>query len=461
MAKSGKKKSGFHKEISSILKGVPIPQGVRNWRPPDKSDTDRADDSLSSVMSNVSSVFKGVAVPGAKRAGEPSPAPNEDLDGVTVPERIPHKEPILGVQQYEENSSQSISPEAETTQGPASEGPATVEKAANAVDSERTAESAQPVSKAPQPAQSSLMKKLAQSEELKDIGISSPLDSAEPEVAIASSNETTVSDKAGDSAKQPSESKQTSQGSLIKRLAQSDESGNEEDSDSKADIPVPTIPKRESPFNRRPKNDGKPETSPALTAQNEHPLADQLANAVDDGGFLQQIKEKLIPSEEEGGRAKDRLMVMLVPILAIVMIFTFRHVLQKSPDQTSAAKKKDEKVVAAAMSSEEIEWKIPEPLPIMTRDPLQLPQQNETENPDEDADQMNTAQDTVTTAAKIRDGIINVRDIVYSEQKASALIGDRIVYAGSKIDDVTIVRIDRDSVELESNGETWIQRVRN
>lgn len=61
MAKSKKKKSGFHKDIATVLKDVPIPQGVRNWRPPDKSDTDRRDDSLSSTMWQISSVFKGIA----------------------------------------------------------------------------------------------------------------------------------------------------------------------------------------------------------------------------------------------------------------------------------------------------------------------------------------------------------------------------------------------------------------
>ncbi|UCE50648.1 MAG: hypothetical protein JSW47_10880 [Phycisphaerales bacterium] len=54
MAKPEKKKSGFHKDISSVLKGVPIPQGVRNWRP-----HDRMDDSSEPELTNVSSVFKG------------------------------------------------------------------------------------------------------------------------------------------------------------------------------------------------------------------------------------------------------------------------------------------------------------------------------------------------------------------------------------------------------------------
>jgi hypothetical protein len=60
MAKPRKNKSGFHKDISSVLKGVPIPQGVRNWQPPDRPDMDRRDDSSSPAPSNISSVFKEV-----------------------------------------------------------------------------------------------------------------------------------------------------------------------------------------------------------------------------------------------------------------------------------------------------------------------------------------------------------------------------------------------------------------
>jgi hypothetical protein len=339
-----------------------------------------------------------------------------------------------------------------------SEDPISVEKSADNVDPGKTADSAPPVSKTQQTAQSSLMKKLAQSE---DAGVFTPSASVKPEVTQASANGKTVSDKAGDSAEQAPNKKQTPQSSLMKRLAQSDEPANEAVSDNKADIPLPKTPKREPLLNHKLKKDRKPEASPVTTAQNMHPLADQLADAVDEQGFLQRIKEKLIPSEEEGGSAKDKVMVMLIPILAIVMVFMFRHVLIKSPDKASAAKKKDEKVVAAVKSGDEIEWKIPDPLPVMNRDPLQLSENNDKENTDDVAGPANPEQEIVTTAAQIRNGSVNVRTIVYSEDKASALIGDQIVYAGSKIDNVTIVKINRDSVEFESNGETWVQKVRD
>lgn len=62
MAKSRKNKAGLHKDVLSVLKDVPIPQGVRNRRPHEKSGPDRTDDSFPVLKSNVSSVFKGVPV---------------------------------------------------------------------------------------------------------------------------------------------------------------------------------------------------------------------------------------------------------------------------------------------------------------------------------------------------------------------------------------------------------------
>ena len=62
MAKPTKDKTGLHKNVSSVLKGVPIPQGVCNWRPPNRCGPDQTDDSSAVSTSNISSVFKGVSV---------------------------------------------------------------------------------------------------------------------------------------------------------------------------------------------------------------------------------------------------------------------------------------------------------------------------------------------------------------------------------------------------------------
>lgn len=71
MAKHRKKKSGLHRHVSSVLKGVPIPQGVRNWHPPGECTTERSGDSPEVPKPDVSSVFKGVSVPADDSARPP------------------------------------------------------------------------------------------------------------------------------------------------------------------------------------------------------------------------------------------------------------------------------------------------------------------------------------------------------------------------------------------------------
>ncbi|MHC4363249.1 MAG: hypothetical protein ACYSTZ_10505 [Planctomycetota bacterium] len=250
--------------------------------------------------------------------------------------------------------------------------------------------------------------------------------------------------------------RQKPQSSLAKKLAQSEEAAGDPASKRAVGTSASRSKSRQNSQSPGPREVRQPEAPPARTAPARHPLADQLANAVDEGGFLQQIREKLMPPE--GGSAKDKVMVMLVPILAIVMVFVFRQVLHKSPGKTQGADKKDETVVAAVEPSDKILWTIPEPLPKMTRDPLKFPEPDKPENPDQTGTE-NPDQDTITDQTQMRN--LQIRDIVYSEERATALVGNQIVRAGSKINGVTIVKINKNSVELERNGETWIQKVRD
>jgi hypothetical protein len=81
-----------------------------------------------------------------------------------------------------------------------------------------------------------------------------------------------------------------------------------------------------------------------------------------------------------------------------------------------------------------------------------LPDESNTQNPEQGGPD--------ETTGKVAMGTIIVRDIVYSNDKPSAVIGSKIVYVGDVINDVTIVKIDRDSIEFEKNGERWEQKVR-
>ncbi len=81
MAKSRENKSGLHKKISSVLKGVPIPQGVRDWQPPDKCEPDKTADASEAGTSKISSVFKGVTAPSGDDARQPADKPAQDQVG--------------------------------------------------------------------------------------------------------------------------------------------------------------------------------------------------------------------------------------------------------------------------------------------------------------------------------------------------------------------------------------------
>ncbi|MDD5065254.1 MAG: hypothetical protein PHQ35_10925 [Phycisphaerae bacterium] len=55
---------------------------------------------------------------------------------------------------------------------------------------------------------------------------------------------------------------------------------------------------------------------------------------------------------------------------------------------------------------------------------------------------------------------ITVKGILYSADNPSALIGEKIVREGDIIDGVKVVKINKDSVEFERDGEKWTQRTK-
>jgi hypothetical protein len=55
---------------------------------------------------------------------------------------------------------------------------------------------------------------------------------------------------------------------------------------------------------------------------------------------------------------------------------------------------------------------------------------------------------------------LSVKSILYSQDKSSAVIDDRIVYEGERIRGVYIKKINEDNVEFEMNGKTWTQEVK-
>jgi len=246
---------------------------------------------------------------------------------------------------------------------------------------------------------------------------------------------------------------QVSQSSLIKKLNQSEDSLDKTAQKQTPNVfPKPTSTNRmtQSPLIKKLP---QPEESLKRAAKATQPQSSPFIEETSDG-LLQQIKDKLFTPKPGVSPTKQKAMVIMVPILAIIMIFAFRQVLSKAPRKTKGAGTEDTPVVVAiANSGHEIDWKVPEPISVMTRDPIKLPEQTDTQN----AEQNTEGNETVN---KPKQGVIIVRDIVYSHDRPSAVIGTKIVYVGDEVNDATIVKINRDSIEFEKDEKRWVQKVR-
>lgn len=163
----------------------------------------------------------------------------------------------------------------------------------------------------------------------------------------------------------------------------------------------------------------------------------------------QRIKDKLFAPKPGVCPTRQKAMIILVPVLAIVMVFMFRQVFSSAPDKTEAAPENNLPAsVAVNDSGGEINWQIPEPYPATLRDPIRLPDRNISGS--------GTWSET-TNITQIEE--LNVKGIIYSVDKPSAVVGNQIVHVSEKVDDTVVTKINRDYVEFERDGETWIQKV--
>ena len=256
------------------------------------------------------------------------------------------------------------------------------------------------------------------------------------------------------SPKPASTNQQISKSSLIKKLSESEDlSDKAEQSQTANGLPKSTSANQtpQSP----PINKFSPHRELLMQAATDtQPEINPFIEETSDG-MWQQIKDKLFAPKPGVNPTKQKAMVIMVPILAIIMIFAFRQVLSKAPRKTKGTETDDTPaVVSNTDSGNEIDWQIPELITITARDPIQLPDENNTQNTEQNTKQ-NGAKDTQTQRNII------IRDIVYSVDKPSAVIGSRILYEGDKINGMIIKKINRDSIEFEKDGERWKQNVRD
>lgn len=168
----------------------------------------------------------------------------------------------------------------------------------------------------------------------------------------------------------------------------------------------------------------------------------------DDAGLALKLKTGFMGKESEPGAVRQKVMVIMIPVLFIIMVFMFRQVLTKTPEKTKGQTGNDKKTVSVNKpSNRNLDWQIPEPLPATMRDPVRIREKA----PDI------TGQQTATVEPEEEN--IDVKSIVYSTDKPSVVIGNKIVYSNQTVNGVTVVDIHKDYVELEKDGKRWTQTI--
>lgn len=175
-------------------------------------------------------------------------------------------------------------------------------------------------------------------------------------------------------------------------------------------------------------------------------------------GPLQQVAKKIFTPREGVSSLRHKVTVLAIPLLFIALIYyissAFNISLFKAEEIIPPSG-----VTSAGVVSAGITWQKPELYPSDLPDPMRLTDEMAAQiEAREEEEQITKVADPGESTAT-GTGVLTVKGILFSEDNPSAVIGTRITHVGDIIAGATIVKIDRDSVEFEKDGETWIQTV--
>jgi hypothetical protein len=153
--------------------------------------------------------------------------------------------------------------------------------------------------------------------------------------------------------------------------------------------------------------------------------------------IINNIKVKLLTSKHGAPSGRQKMMLMLSPVLVIILLLVVVNAIKKAP-KTSAKPSKKATAAVAAFDGK-ITWELPQPIPANLRDPMVF--------------------GAVSTQGKEATAGPVVKGIVYSEDNPCAVVGDRIVSAGDTVAGATVVKINPDSVDFAIGDKKWTQKV--
>jgi len=150
----------------------------------------------------------------------------------------------------------------------------------------------------------------------------------------------------------------------------------------------------------------------------------------------QRISGKLFAAKPGVDANKQKVMVILIPVLFIVLIIVLTQVLSGTAPKATVAQNVSAANAAAAFT-DKVDWQIPKPYPANLRDPMQKG----------------------SGGSSAQGGELAVRGILYSQDKPSAVIGSQIIHEGEKVSGATVQKINKNSVEFELDGKKWTQQI--
>jgi hypothetical protein len=161
---------------------------------------------------------------------------------------------------------------------------------------------------------------------------------------------------------------------------------------------------------------------------------------ISQGQNSKQIKNKLSTAKSGIDSNKNKKMAIVMAVLLLVFIFVFVWATKSlSPPTADAHSSANANVgKGAEITGKNINWRVPDVYPSTLRDPMQ---------PDS------------SSAGQGYSGDLIVKGIMYSTDRPSAVISDRIVHQGDKVSGATIVTINKNNVEFEMNDKKWTQEV--
>ena len=166
------------------------------------------------------------------------------------------------------------------------------------------------------------------------------------------------------------------------------------------------------------------------------------------------MKDRIFKEDSDAGDTKQKVMVVLIPVLFMIMVFMYRQVLTNSPQNSEGASHEDKIVVSDKKDIDnEIEWQIPEVIQIESTNP-EVNNNVSRNNTLEQQEGMAGGEDSDSD-------LINVKSILYSDDKPSVVIGNKIIYISQEINGAILREIHKDYIIFEKDGVTWTQKVFN